>query len=314
MAQPMVGGIYTADPRKLSLRATQPRFLDMEKEHRSVILAMLRKRRTATSESGVSGARYSLFLSFDDGMQVLTDELERRITSAGVNIELNSRVSSLEQEDSDRWTITTTSGKRVIADAVCLALPAYVAARLVQSIDNQLGETLRQIEYASTATINLAYRRENIRHPLDGFGFVVPIIENRSLIACTFSSEKFGGRAPHNQVLLRAFVGGALQPEMFALDDREMLQRVKADLEKLLRIDSDPLFVETARWSQSMPQYEVGHLERVDTIERAVSQFRGLALAGNSYRGAGIPDCIRSGWNAADRLFRSVGGPESIDA
>ena len=314
MAQPMVGGIYTADPKKLSLRATLPRFLDMEKEHRSVILAMLRKRKAVNSESGVSGARYSLFLSFDNGMQVLTDELENRITRAGGKIDLNSKVSSLEQGNSGQWTMTTSSDKRMITDAVCLALPAHTAARLVRSIDNKLSETLQQIEYASTATINLAYRREDIRHPLDGFGFVVPVIENHSLIACTFSSVKFRGRAPENQVLLRAFVGGALQPEMFALDDGEMLQRVKADLQELLGIDSEPLFVESARWSQSMPQYEVGHLERVDTIDSAVSQFQGLALAGNSYRGAGIPDCIRSGWAAADTLFRSVGRPESIDA
>jgi protoporphyrinogen/coproporphyrinogen III oxidase len=295
MAQPMIGGIYTADPETLSLRATLPRFLDMEREHRSLILAMLRQ--SNVNKSGTSGARYSLFLSFDQGMQVLVDALAQIKT----DIRLHTRVETLKF-DGSTWAIGTNTGEQFEADAVCLAVPAYVAASLLNDINPTLSTKLRQIKYASTATLNFGYKRSDIDHPLDGFGFVVPFIEKRSLIACTFSSVKFSGRAPEEHVLLRAFAGGALQPEIFALDEPEMAVRVEADLRQLLGIKGKPLFTEVAKWERSMPQYEVGHLDRVQEIESAVSEFPGLALAGNSYRGAGIPDCIRSGEAAAETL------------
>ncbi|HEV8428786.1 MAG TPA: protoporphyrinogen oxidase [Pyrinomonadaceae bacterium] len=295
MAQPMVGGIYTADPETLSLRATLPRFLDMEQQHRSLILAMLRQGRTQTT--GTSGARYSLFLSFDKGMQVLVDALAH----VKAVIRLNTRVETLKRGDSG-WTITTNTGEQFQADAVCLALPAHTAASLLSDTNTQLAQKLNAITYASTATINFGYRRSAIKHPLNGFGFVVPFIEKSSLIACTFTSVKFSGRAPEDYVLLRAFAGGALQPEIFALDEATLSARVETDLRELLGINEDPLFVEVAKWGRSMPQYEVGHLDRVNEIEKLVRELPGFALAGNSYRGAGIPDCIRSGEAAAENL------------
>ena len=296
MAQPMVGGIYTADPETLSLRATLPRFLDMEQKHRSLILAMLRQGRA--QKTGTSGARYSLFLSFDRGMQVLVDAL----TQIKAVIRMNTRVETLKR-DGPGWTITTQSGEQLQADAVCLAVPAHIAASLLSDSSDPLAQKLKAIKYASTATINFGYRRSAIAHPLNGFGFVVPFIEKRSLIACTFSNVKFSDRAPDGHVLLRAFAGGALQPEIFGLDDATMSARVEADLRELLGIREDPLFVEVAKWERSMPQYEVGHLDRVNEIEKLVAELPGLALAGNSYRGAGIPDCIRSGESAAKMLI-----------
>ena len=296
MAQPMVGGIYTADPETLSLRATLPRFLDMEQKHRSLILAMLRQGRA--QKAGTSGARYSLFLSFDRGMQVLVDALAQM----KADIRLNTRVETLKP-DSSGWTITTHTGEQLQADAVCLAVPAHIAASLLSDTSKQLAQKLSRINYASTATINFGYRRSGIAHPLNGFGFVVPFIEKRSLIACTFSSVKFSGRAPDEHVLLRAFAGGALQPEIFALDEATLTTRVEADLRDLLKIREDPRFIEVAKWERSMPQYEVGHLDRINEIEKLVAELPRLALAGNSYRGAGIPDCIRSGESAAEALL-----------
>jgi len=298
MAQPMVGGIYTADPETLSLRATLPRFLDMEREHRSLILAMLRQGQA--QKSGTSGARYSLFLSFDRGMQVLVDELG----SLKADVRLNARVESLKFDRT--WTITTNAGEQFEAESVCLAVPAYIAASL---LNGSVAAKLNQIKYASTATINFAYKRSDVNHPLNGFGFVVPLTEKRSLIACTFSSVKFSGRAPSGHVLLRAFAGGALQPEIFALDESEMAARVEADLRELLGINANPLFTEVAKWERSMPQYEVGHLDRVDEIEKEVSKLPGLTLAGNAYRGAGIPDCIRSGQSAAESILTYLKPP-----
>jgi len=299
MAQPMVGGIYTADPETLSLRATLPRFLDMEQKHRSLILAMLRQGRE--QKTGTSGARYSLFLSFNQGMQVLVDA----VTRINANFRVKTRAVAM-RFDGQSWRIDTDKEEQFKADAVCLAVPAYVAAGLLSDTNEQLAHKLRQIKYASTATINFGYRRAAIAHPLNGFGFVVPLVEKRSLIACTFSSVKFSGRAPDDHVLLRAFAGGALQPEIFALDESEMSRRVESDLRELLGISEDPRFIEVAKWERSMPQYEVGHLDRVNEIEALVNQIPGLALAGNAYRGAGIPDCIRSGEAAAEYLLDRI--------
>jgi oxygen-dependent protoporphyrinogen oxidase len=265
-------------------------------------------------------------------MQMLVDKLDEKIAdyesrSSNVNhwpqrsMQLNTAVESLSLEPGQkavsaapvavsgeplRWKLRTNRHETFIAEAVCLALPAYVSARLLKNVDAQLASELDAIPYESTATINLAYQREDIPHLLDGFGFVVPFIEKRSLIACTFSSVKFPNRAPEGHVLLRAFVGGALQPEKFALDEGEMIQRVRDDLRDLLGLEKPPLFTEVAKWRRSMPQYHVGHLERVKRIEERVAALPGLVLAGNAYLGIGIPDCIRSGETAARKILSSL--------
>ncbi|HWN07729.1 MAG TPA: protoporphyrinogen oxidase [Pyrinomonadaceae bacterium] len=334
MGQPMVGGIYTADPETLSLRATMPRFLEMESEHRSLIRALRKQNRNPTeregSEAGIdtSGARYSLFVSFDRGMQLLTDKLAERISElhsqiANANfserpLRLNATVDSLSLEKSSSgdeveqvWKIRTDDGETLSADAVCIALPAHVSAALFHKVEPQLASHLGEISYASSATLNLGYRRSDIPHHLDGFGFVVPFIERRSMIACTFNSVKFSGRAPEGCVLLRVFVGGALQPEMLELSEAELLSRVRADLRDLLGVESAPMFSELRRWERSMPQYHVGHLDLVARINERVASLPQLALAGNAYSGPGLPDCIRSGETAADELLKRVWRPES---
>ncbi len=306
MAQPMIGGIYTADPERLSLRATMPRFLEMENKDRSVILAMWKsaRRQNKVETGSTSGARYSLFLSLDHGMQMLVERLAAKLPVA--SIQLNSPVESLSyHQSSTQWCLRVTRGDSINADALCLAIPSFAAAQLLRETDVKLVEELQGIEYASSATVNLAYKREDIPHALDGFGFVVPLLEKRTIIACTFSSVKFSSRAPAGRVLLRAFVGGALQPEMFDLEETEMIDRVRTDLREFLGIEKPPLFAELKKWSNSMPQYHIGHLERVKRIKERLNLLPGLTLAGNAYAGPGIPDCIRSGETAADQLVKS---------
>ncbi|HLA12007.1 MAG TPA: protoporphyrinogen oxidase [Pyrinomonadaceae bacterium] len=296
IAQPMVGGIYTADPKRLSLRATFPRFLEMESKHGSLIRALRRQREEGAE---VSGARYSLFLSFDRGMQVLTDTLAARLPTDLVRTD--SKALSIAR--TAKWHVRTSSGETITANAICITVPSYAAASLLRDFDSRLSSELDNIGYESTATVNLAYKRRDISHALDGFGFVVPAIERRAVIACTFSSIKFAGRAPEDHVLLRAFVGGALQSEFFALETQEILAPVKRDLNELLGITAEPLFTTLTKWQRSMPQYEVGHQARVDRIHDLSRRVRGLELAGNAYSGVGIPDCIRSGEQAAERIW-----------
>ncbi len=309
VAQPMVGGIYTADPEKLSLRATMPRFLLMEQQHRSLIRAMwhARRKQTQAEAQSTSGARYSLFLSFDGGMQMLVDRLIARLPEG--SLQLKTKVESLAFDKAlKQWRVQTESGTVIKADGICLALPSYAAAGLLRETDALLADEMDAIAYASTATVNLAFRRADIPHPLDGFGFVVPFIEGRSTLACSFSSIKFAGRAPEGQALLRAFVGGALQPEKFALDEAAMLAAVLKDLRELLGIERPPLFSLVQKWPRSMAQYHLGHLEKVARIRERLTALPALQLAGNAYGGAGIPDCIRSGESAAEEILRMIFG------
>jgi oxygen-dependent protoporphyrinogen oxidase len=230
------------------------------------------------------------------------DHLSSRLP-AGV-AQLKTQAKSLVFDGAAKqWEIRLSDNRSISADAICLAVPAFAAATLLRDIDLELSRALDRIEFASTATINLAYQRADVPHPLDGFGFVVPFIEHRSILACTFSSVKFAGRAPANHVLLRAFAGGALQPEMFELDEDELISRVRKDLRDLLGIERPPLFTVVEKWRRSMPQYHVGHLELVAQIQARIQLFHGLQLAGNSYGGAGVPDCIRSGEAAANEII-----------
>lgn len=299
VAQPMVGGIYTADPAKLSLRATMPHFLEMEQRHGSLIRALWHHQRQ-TVQQGASGPRYGLFTSFRHGMQTLVDRLESCLPAH--TMRLQTRVTGVERQLPSSWIIGLEGQPQIKADAVCLALPAPQASSLLHSVDADLAAEM-QIPYASSAIMNLVMRRRDIAHPLNGMGFVVPAVEHRALIACSFSSVKFAGRAPEEQVLLRAFVGGAMHQEQFEQSDEAMQGAVLRDLHQLLGMSGEPLRVSLRRWPQSMPQYHLGHLHRVARIESLVSRLPGLVLAGNAYRGVGVPDCIRSGNEAAHTLL-----------
>lgn len=300
-AQPLIGGIYTADPETLSLRATMPRFLEMEEEHGSVIRAMLIEQRKAQRRrSRDSGARYSLFMSFKDGMQTLVDRISARLPEGAIR--LNRRVRLLSRTNGG-WSILTDDGSLLEADGVIIATSAHHAAALSKGFDPYLSADLKKIQYASSAVINLAYGREDIPHPLDGFGFVVPTVEKRAIIACSFSSVKFAGRAPEGNELLRCFIGGALQPGVYEWDDDTLIEAMRKEMRDLLGIKAQPLFALVHRHPQSMPQYPVGHLERVSRINDRVKQHRGLALAGNAYGGVGIPDCIHAGESAAEAVL-----------
>jgi oxygen-dependent protoporphyrinogen oxidase len=199
--------------------------------------------------------------------------------------------------------VVTEDGEELEADGVILAIPAYAAAVLAGSLTPELAQELRAIPYVSTATVSLAFRQADVPKPLNGFGFVVPAIEARGIIACTFSSVKYSSRAPEGYVLLRAFVGGALQPGLFDQDDPRMEKSVREEFASLLGITAAPLFCRIYRHSYSMPQYHVGHLEWLERVEDHLKRLPGLALAGSAYQGVGIADCVHSGEEAAGRLL-----------
>ena len=304
VAQPLIGGIYASDPEALSLAATMPRFPEMERSHGSVILGSQRAQRRRAQAADETGARWSLFVSIDGGMEVLVRRIEEAL-GPGV-ARLGETVRELSwNPDARRWRVDTGHAG-LEADAVICTLPAFAAARALTTLDSELAGELGAIPFSSTATINLAYRRSDIAHPLDGYGFVVPHVERRKIMACTFSSVKYAGRAPEDIALLRCFAGGALQPDMLDQPDEALEAQVREDLEALLGISGTPILCRTTRYPDCMPQYNVGHLDRVERIETRLQQFPTLALAGKSYRGVGIADCIASGEAAAEGMVEHL--------
>jgi oxygen-dependent protoporphyrinogen oxidase len=304
LAQPLVGGIYTADPDRLSLAATMPRFLALERVHRSLILG-LRRSAPSAETAGVSGARWSLFVTLAGGMEELVMALAARLPAGAVRLGTAARAIA---QIPDGWRVELRDGPPLHADGVVLAGPAPAMARVVGDVDAQLARLLGGIAYASSATVTLAYPRGAIRHALDGFGFVVPRVERRAVLACTFSSVKYPGRAPDGYALLRVFVGGALQAELLARDDPALIRLAHDEVTGLLRITGTPVLSRVCRHSDAMPQYEVGHLDRVAAIESRLDTVPGLVAAGAAYRGVGIADCVHSGETAAERLGATLKG------
>ena len=299
VAQPLVAGIYTADPDDLSLTATMPRFSELERRERSIILGLWRANRRAP-QTGTSGARWSLFVTLQQGMEELVTLLASRLPPGTVM--LKHRIDGVERQGGG-WRVLGGLGPALEADHVIVAAESYTASRLLRYVDPALATLLGEIPYASSATVTLGYRRADVPHPLDGFGFVVPRTERRAVLACTFSSVKYPGRAPEGHALLRCFVGGALDERTLESDDAALVSAARDELRQALGITAEPVLTRVARWTKAMPQYHVGHAVRVEAIEQCAAALPGLHLAGGAYRGVGIADCVRSGEAAAERVF-----------
>lgn len=301
IVQPLVGGIYTADPEKLSLHATLPRFVEMERRYGSLIRGAAASGTSARGQGGESGARYGLFVAPRDGLSSLVAAIAARLPAGSVR--LNSPVERIAAAGDGTWMLTiAAAGEAIACDGVIVAAAAPRAAAMLAELDPALAVELARIEYAGTSVVSLVYRREQIAHPLDGFGFVVPAVERRRILAGSFSSVKFAGRAPEGMVLVRVFIGGACQGELADLPDDQLRQIATDELRELLGAGGEPDVVDVARWPRSMPQYHVGHGELVGAIDARVSRWPRLALAGNAYHGVGIPNCIHSGETAAEHV------------
>ncbi len=283
IAQPMVSGIYTADPETLSLAATMPQFLDLERDHRSLILGMMArmKKQKAAAQGSASGPRYGLFLSLEGGLQTLVDALASRLE--GAEVRLNAPAETLRR-DGDAWLLRA-GGEDLRAGRIVLALPACAAARLAPE---PLASELAAIPYAGVATVNLAFPAAGCPALPMAAGFVIPAVEGRSTIACTIAHQKYPGRVPEGTILLRAFVGGALHEDRLGLDDAAMIAATLADLRLYLGALPEPRLARVHRWPKAMAQYVVGHVERIKRIRELTPP--GLHLVGNGYDGVGIPD------------------------
>lgn len=295
IVQSITAGIYSADPEELSMAASLPQFLAMEREHGSLIAAGAVQRRELNDDA--SGARYGLFASFPTGMQRLFQTLGDRAKNSG-DVRLNSPVSAV-RPFGNQWIVTSPSGEETF-DAVIVAISSHLANDLLDGID--LGP-ISSIPFASCAIVVTGHHVRNVDHPLDAFGMVVPFCEGRPITAVSFASKKFPGRTPKDHVLIRTFIGGPNGQRLLGQPDELLVQTAMENLEEILGVRGEPVVSLVTNYPDASPQYTLGHLNRVAQIEAAVAHLPGLELAGASYRGVGLPDAIESGERAAERLF-----------
>ncbi|HXJ94575.1 MAG TPA: protoporphyrinogen oxidase [Terriglobia bacterium] len=296
ITEPLLAGVYGGDPERLSLRSVLARFRDLEAKYGSLTRAGLALRK----QMGAAGRR-PIFTSFRDGLGSLVEALAGRIESD--RVELQRRVVRLEELglslDGRRYRLVLEDGSSREADAVILAIPAWAAAKLLADLDNSLSAVLTDIPYNSATTVALVYDGGVRARLPQGFGFLVPRVERRRLLACTFVHAKFDHRAPGDRALLRCFLGGSRDSAILEASDEEILQIVRDELASILGIRDQPLVSRICRWPNAMAQYEVGHAERLRTTADRLSEHPGVYLAGNAYFGIGISDVIRTGEAAA---------------
>jgi oxygen-dependent protoporphyrinogen oxidase len=312
LIEPLMSGIYAGDGDKLSLKSTFPYLRDLELEHGGLVKGALALRRermrkaraNGSSPSPTPGSR-SIFLTPMTGLAEIVEVLIHHLENSGVNLRLRETVQKVGQV-AGRYSVLLTNGEAITADRVILATPSFVTADLVSDLAPDLAAELRSIDYVSTATVTLAYRESDLPRPLDGYGYVIPRREGRKALACTWTSTKFPHRAPEGYALLRVFIGRAGQESEIAWDETTLLTIAQEELRLTLGITAKPLLWRIFTWEKAMPQYNLGHPERLKRIERRLSAYPGLALAGNAYQGIGIPDCIHSGEIAAEKILSTL--------
>ena len=298
LADPLLSGVYGGEAASLSVRAVLPRFAEMERAHGSLGRAMLAARRKIIRPAHKPAP--PLFTSLKNGMQHLVESLVPRLNQA--SLLTNSTVQSIQRETEGGWSVSA-GPKSADFDAVILAVPTYTAAQTLSSCSPELAAELAAIQYSSSITVGLGYDRAVRQSLPPGFGFLVPRSEGKQLLAATFVHNKFPHRTPDDRALLRCFFAGSNSENIWQQTDDGIIAVVRNELQQILGLRAAPLFARVYKWKSAMAQYGVGHLERLDRIELLRQQLPGLALAGNGYRGIGVPDCVRSGQEAAKQLL-----------
>ena len=301
LADPLLSGVYGGEATDLSVRAVLPRFADMESKHGSLGRAMLSARRKMAS-AAKTPAR-PLFSSLKDGMQQMVDALVGRLDAK--SLKTSAPVQSVIRQDNG-WTVSA-GYQTDHFDAVIIATPTHAAAAVLKAADENLARNLSDINYSSSVTVTLGYDEKVRRSLPPGFGFLVPRSEGRRMLAATFVHNKFPHRAPENRAIVRCFLGGARDEQILQSSEAEILQIVRAELRQIVGLNAEPLFARVYKWKSAMAQYSVGHLERLQRIESLRQKLPGLALAGNGYSGIGVPDCVRSGSEAAGKILAEMG-------
>ncbi len=301
LADPLLSGVYGGEASQLSVRAVLPRFADMEMKHGSLGRAMLAARKKMGAAANAPAR--PLFTSLKDGMQAMVDTLVARLDPKA--LKASSSVQSVIRQDNG-WTVCA-GYKTDHFDAVILATPTHAASAVLQSADENLSREMGEIKYSSSVTVTLGYDEKVRRSLPPGFGFLVPRSEGHRMLAATFVHNKFPHRAPENRAIVRCFLGGSRDEQILQSREAEILEIVRSELRQIVALNAEPLFARVYKWKSAMAQYSVGHLERLQRIESLRQKLPGLALAGNGYNGIGVPDCVRSGAEAARKILAEMG-------
>ena len=301
LTEPLMSGIYAGDGDQLSLASTFPYLRDLEIKYGSLARGALQIRKQSNGKA-IQGSR-SAFLTPTTGLAEIVEALVSYLKEHDADLQLNTRVATIARRTPDTWNITLDTGETLTADGIIIAAPAFAAAQILASFDSALANDLKSIPYASTTTVSLAYRQSDLTRELDGYGYVIPRREGRKALACTWTSTKFPHRAPVGYALLRVFIGRAGQE--IPWNENDLLALAKEELKLTLGITAEPLLHRVFMWENAMPQYNLGHPEILNRIDAALEKHPGLALAGNGYRGIGIPDCIHSGELAINKILEN---------
>jgi oxygen-dependent protoporphyrinogen oxidase len=301
LADPLLSGVYGGEASQLSVRAVLPRFAEMETKHGSLGRAMLASRKKMAQAS--KGPARPLFTSLKEGMQQMVDAVLARLTAT--SLRPGVPVQSVRAEHG-KWIVAANQRSQEF-DGVIVATSTQAAASILQGASANLASELRSINYSSSVTLTLGYDKAVRTKLPPGFGFLVPRSEGKRMLAATFVHNKFPHRAPEDRALIRCFLGGARDEAILELSEEQILEIARQELREILGLAAEPRFARVYKWKGAMAQYGVGHLERLDRIERLRQQLPTLALAGNGYRGIGVPDCVRSGTEAATVLLTAFG-------
>jgi oxygen-dependent protoporphyrinogen oxidase len=301
LIEPLMSGIYAGDGDQLSLASTFPFLRDLELKYGSLARGALEMRKKMPATPGSRSA----FLTPTTGLAEIVEALVESLRLKGVRLLLNTPVTAISNLQPSNWNLELKNGETLEVDSVILATPAPISGKLLGTLDPALASVLESISYVSTSTVSLVYRQADLPRPLDGYGYVIPRREGRRALACTWTSTKFPHRAPDGYALIRVFVGRAGQDADMPRDPAVLVDLAREELQLTLGITAEPIVTRVFVWENAMPQYNLGHADKLAKIETALAQHPGLALAGNGYRGIGIPDCINSGKVAVEKIIAS---------
>ena len=306
--EPLVAGIYAGDANELSLKATFPRFFELEQQYGSLIKGMRAQQAKRKPLTSPSSPKRSMFATLRGGLGDMIEALVKHLESNGTKMLHGHHVRKVTESKSPStgYTLLLDNQNTIFADDVVLATPAYISAQLLKPIQPEVASLLAQIPYCSTATISLAFHDNDVKNCIRGFGFVVPRVEGKSLIAATWTSLKWADRSNPGQTLIRCYVGGKGRENILEESDHSLVKYIREQLREMVGISSEPLFTQIHRWDRAMPQYVCGHLERITQIRAIMTSCQGLHLTGAAFEGLGIPDCIREGTRVGRELVASL--------
>lgn len=303
LIDPMASGIYAGDPENMSLKSCFRKIYDLEQQYGSLIRGMIKLQKAAKKTGKKVGpGPGGVLTSFQDGMEMLINTLQRHI---GKRLKNTSKVVSVEKKGKS-YVIHITDGSSIETEALVLATPAYETSEILKDMDKTISSVLREIFYPAISVICLGYRRDKIKHPLDGFGFLIPNRERRKILGTLWDSSIFPNRAPDGYVLLRTMLGGVRNSDLALQDEEKQISLVIKELREIMDIDLQPDFVKVFIHKKGIPQYSLGHENRLKMVDESIKKYKRFYITGNAYRGIGVNDCIENSQIMAERIINDI--------